>query len=231
MSTGARAARREDVTTRILEIGRRHLTEYGAAALSLRGVTRDLGMVSSAVYRYVANRDELLTLLVVDAYTELADEVDEAVLAASRSGWEVRLLAAATAVRSWAQREPARYALLYGSPVPGYEAPERTTEPGTRVVRLLVDLVEEGVRRGDIVDGPRGVPVPRVVRADLTGLRDALGVTMDAAVAGRAVALWATLVGWVSLEVFGQFGSDPFTDPDRLFEHQIRLALAGLKGG
>lgn len=230
MSTGTRAARRDDVTGRILEIGRRHLTEHGAAALSLRGVTRDLGMVSSAVYRYVANRDELLTLLVLDAYTQLADEVDAAVMAGARAGWEARILAAATAMRAWARREPARYALLYGSPVPGYEAPEQTTEPGTRVVRLLVDLVEEGVRRGDITDGPLGVPVPRVVRADLAGLRDGLGVTMDVAVVGRAVSLWAVLVGWVSLEVFGQFGPDPFADPDRLFEHQVRLALAGLKG-
>ena len=230
MSTGTRAARRDDVTARILEIGRRHLTEHGAAALSLRGVTRDLGMVSSAVYRYVASRDELLTLLVLDAYTQVADEVDAAVLAASRAGWETRILVAASAIRAWARREPARYALLYGSPVPGYEAPEQTMEPGTRVVRLLVALVEEGVRRGEIVDGPGGVTVPRVVRADLNGLRDGLGVTMDAAVVGRAVALWATLVGWISLEVFGQFGTDPFADPDRLFEHEVRLALAALKG-
>ena len=62
----------------IVRIGRDHLTTDGAAALSLRAVARDLGVVSSAVYRYVANRDELLTLLVVDAYSELADEVDAA---------------------------------------------------------------------------------------------------------------------------------------------------------
>ena len=74
-----RAERREDVTARILKIGLRHLAEHGAAALSLRAVTRELGMVSSAVYRYVANRDELLTLLLVEAYTDLADAVDAAV--------------------------------------------------------------------------------------------------------------------------------------------------------
>jgi len=230
MSAGTRAARRDDVSTRVLEIGRRHLTEHGAAALSLRAVTRDLGMVSSAVYRYVANRDELLTLLVVDAYTELADEVDDAVRAAARAGWDGRILVAATALRSWARREPARYALLFGSPVPGYEAPQHTTAPGTRVVRRIVELVEEGVRRGDIVDGPGRTAVPRAVRADLSALRDGLGVSMDAAVIGRAVTLWATLIGWVSLEVFGQFGPDPFAAPDRLFEHEVRLALAGLKG-
>jgi len=74
--SGVRQVRRDDVTSRILQIGRAHLATYGAAALSLRAVTRELGMVSSAVYRYVASRDELLTLLVVDAYSDLADAVD-----------------------------------------------------------------------------------------------------------------------------------------------------------
>ncbi len=133
----SRADRRQDVTVRILEIARRHLAEEGAASLSLRAVTRELGMVSSAVYRYVANRDELLTLLVVDAYTDLADAVDLAVAGAARKGWQQRVVAGCLAFRAWAVADPARYALLYGSPVPGYTAPaERTTEPGTRVVLL-----------------------------------------------------------------------------------------------
>ena len=218
------------MTSRILEIGRRHLAEEGAAALSLRAVTRDLGMVSSAVYRYVANRDDLLTLLVVDAYPELGDEVDAAVLAASRGGWDARILAAATAVRRWALREPGRYALLYGSPVPGYEAPERTTEPGTRVIRLLVALVEEGVRRGDVVDGPARVPVARALRVDLGRVRADLGLAMDPAVLGRAVVLWSSLFGAVSLEVFGQYGAGTFGQPERLFEHQMRVVLSMLRG-
>ncbi len=230
MSPGVRAARRDDVTQRVLEIGRRHLSEQGAAALSLRAVARDLGMVSSAVYRYVADRDDLLTLLLMDAYSELADVVDEAVAGAARSAWDTRILVAATAVRSWGLREPARYALLYGSPVPGYVAPERTTEPGTRVIRLLVDLVEEGVSRGDVTDGPGPVPVPRALRTDLAQVRDALGATMDAAVLGRAVGLWATVFGAVSLEVFGQLGDDTFAEPGLLFEQQVRLALVTLRG-
>ncbi len=230
MSPGARAARRDDVDQRILEIGRRHLSEQGAAALSLRAVARDLGMVSSAVYRYVANRDDLLTLLLVDAYSELADEVDAAVAGVARSGWDTRFMAAGHAVRGWGLREPARYALLYGSPVPGYAAPERTVEPGTRVIRLLVALVEEGVRRGDVRDGAGGVSVPRALRADLARVRDELGVVMDAAVLGRAFGLWATLFGVVSLEVFGQLGDDTFTEPGLLFEQQLRLALVTLKG-
>ena len=144
-----RARRREDVTARVLEIGREHLAEHGAAGLSLRAVTRDLGMVSSAVYRYVANRDELLTLLLVDAYGAQADAVDAAVAAAADQRWHDRVLAAAHAFRAWAVAEPSRYALLYGSPVPGYAAPaEVTNEPGTRVIGVLLAPRRRGGGRG-----------------------------------------------------------------------------------
>ena len=99
--TTDRARRREDVTARVLDIGRQHLAEHGAAGLSLRAVTRDLGMVSSAVYRYVANRDELLTLLLVDAYGAQADAVARGgPRGGRRSRWSDRLLAAAHAFRA-----------------------------------------------------------------------------------------------------------------------------------
>ena len=231
MAVGVRERRRDDVTRQVLEIGRRHLAEQGAAALSLRAVTRDLGMVSSAVYRYVANRDDLLTLLVVDAYNELGDAVDDSLSVATRSRWDARILLVGNTVRDWALREPARYALLYGSPVPGYEAPaEVTTEPGTRVIRALTELVVEGVRMGDVVDGPTAVPVPRRLRSDLVRVRQAMRADVDPAVVARAVLLWAGLFGVVTFEVFGQYGADTFGEPELLFEHQVRLLVAMLKG-
>src|SRR3954467_10923783 len=107
-----RAARREDVTARILEIGRQHLARHGAAALSLRAVARELGMVSSAVYRYVANRDELLTLLIIEAYDALGTAVEEAAAPASDRSPAERFVAAGRAVRTWAIANPHQYALL-----------------------------------------------------------------------------------------------------------------------
>ena len=229
---GVRQVRREDVTARILQIGRAHLAEHGAAALSLRAVTRELGMVSSAVYRYVANRDELLTLLVVDAYTALADAVDAAVSDAADRPWSTRILRAANAVRDWALGEPARYALLYGSPVPGYAAPpERTNEPGTRVIQTLLALVAEGVAAGDVRDADGAVPLPAPLRVDLADLAGALALDLDPAVLARAAMLWSVLFGAVSLEVFGQYGPDTFAEPGLLFEHQVASAVAALHAG
>ncbi len=228
---GVRQRRRDDVTSQILRLGRAHLAEHGAAGLSLRAVTRDLGMVSSAVYRYVASRDELLTLLVVDAYDELADAVDDAVRGAAERAWSARVLAAGHAVREWALAEPARYALIYGSPVPGYVAPaERTTGPGTRVIATLLSLVGEGVERRDIVDGAAAVPLRAPLRADLTAVAADLGLRADPAVLARATMLWSVLIGAVSLEVFGQYGTDSFAEPGLLFDHQLRSAVAALQG-
>lgn len=225
----SRAERRQDVTARILEIARRHLATEGAAALSLRAVTRELGMVSSAVYRYVANRDELLTLLVVDAYTDLADAVEEAVAAAARRSWQERVVVGALAFRAWAVADPSRYALLYGSPVPGYVAPpERTTGPGTRVILLLSALVADGVERGEVSARVPGVALPRALAAGLRAVGEEVGTGRSPEVAARAVHLWATLVGAVGLEVFGQFGPEGPPEPSALLEHQVRLVLRSL---
>src|SRR5690348_10582549 len=144
---GKRQESREKIEAQIIELGRRHLVTEGAAGLSLRAVARDLGMVSSAVYRYVASRDDLLTLLLVDAYGELADAVDAAAgggnpAVAAGGGWADRVVAMAHAARAWAVDQPARWALLYGSPVPGYRAPaDITVGPGTRVITALLAAV------------------------------------------------------------------------------------------
>src|SRR6187200_2959548 len=125
---GKRQDTRDRIERQIIELGRRHLITDGAAGLSLRAIARDLDMVSSAVYRYVASRDELLTLLLIDAYSELADAVDEA--RSAEASWRDQIRAMAHAARQWAVEHPAGWALLYGSPVPGYRAPaERTVGP------------------------------------------------------------------------------------------------------
>src|ERR1700694_86456 len=119
---GKRQDTRDRIEGQIIELGRRHLVTEGAAGLSLRAIARDLGMVSSAVYRYVASRDDLLTLLLIDGYSELAGAVDRARESADGS-WRDQVVAIAHAARQWAIAQPASWALLYGSPVPGYHAP------------------------------------------------------------------------------------------------------------
>lgn len=228
-ATTPRARAREQTMRDIVRIGRGHLATEGAAALSLRAVARDLGVVSSAVYRYVGSRDELLTLLVVDGYDELGDAVDAALARVDRADHVARMRAIGRAVRDWALAEPATYALLFGSPVPGYRAPaEQTTGPGTRVVVRLVEVWEDAWRAGatTVEDTP---VTPRRLSRDLARIRREMDLTVPDALVARGLLAWAALFGCVSFEVFGQYGADTFARPQDLFEHHLAV-LAGTVG-
>lgn len=223
---GKRQDSREHVEAQIIELGRRQLVDRGAAGLSLRAIARDLGMVSSAVYRYVSSRDELLTLLLVDAYSELADIVEGARDTVTDQ-WTDDVIAIARAVRQWAVAHPARWALLYGSPVPGYHAPaERTVRVGTRVVGALFDTIAAGITTGDIRLTNDVVPQP--MSSDFERIRQEFGFPGDDHVVVKCFLLWAGVVGAVSLEVFGQYGADTLTDPEAVFDIQLRLLVGVL---
>lgn len=215
----ARARTLEDIT----RIGRRHLATQGAAALSVRAVARDLGVVSSAIYRYVRSREDLLTLLVVDGYDELGDHVDAALAKVPAGDHRGRFVAIGRAVRAWALREPATYALLFGSPVPGYQAPaERTTGPGTRVIGALVQVWEDAHLAG-AVRAAVEAPVSKALAADVRRIREEFPTTAPDDLILRGVLSWAALFGCVSFEVFGQYGPDTFTATDELFERQLQV--------
>ena len=223
---GKRQDSREQIEQKIVELGRRHLVDHGAAGLSLRAIARDLGMVSSAVYRYVSSRDELLTLLLVDGYADLADTVDRARDSAANA-WSDEVIAIAQAARRWAVAHPARWALLYGSPVPGYHAPaERTVAVGTRVVQAIFETVAAGIATGDIRLTDDAAPQP--MSSDFERLRQEFGFPGDDHVIAKCFLLWAGLAGAISLEVFGQYGADTLTDPGAVFDTQVRLLVGML---
>jgi AcrR family transcriptional regulator len=223
---GKRRESREQIEAKIVELGRRHLVDHGAAGLSLRAIARDLGMVSSAVYRYVSSRDELLTLLLVDAYTELAETVDQARDSLAEL-WSDDVIAIARAARRWALAHPARWALLYGSPVPGYRAPaERTLEVGTRVVGAFFDAVAAGIATGDIRLTNDAAAEP--MSSDFERIRQEFGFPGDDPVVAKCFLLFAGVLGAISMEVFGQYGADTLTDPEAVFDAQVRLLVGML---
>lgn len=227
---GPRERARARTIADIVSLGRKHLAEQGAAALSLRAVARDLGVVSSAVYRYVESRDELLTLLLIDAYNELGDAVDAAVSQVPEGDYRERFLALARSVRRWAVAEPACYALLFGSPVPGYQAPgERTIEPGTRVVLRLVGILDAAHRAGALRPVEEGGVVSDALAGNLAAVRDDLGLDLPDELLARGVLVWTSVFGAVSFEVFGQYGPDTFPAREELFAHQMRT-LADVVG-
>jgi AcrR family transcriptional regulator len=198
----ARERARAEITAEILAAARRYLATDGAPALSLRAIARDLGMASSALYRYFASRDELLTRLIVDAYDSLgaAAEAREAVV--DREDLAGRFAAVCQAVRTWALANPNEYALIYGSPVPGYVAPADTVGPATRVsvllMGLLVDAAAEG--RHPAEDPREAATVAAALGPVLAQLPQGIPVTL----VQRGLMVWTGLFGTVSFELYGQ---------------------------
>ena len=218
---GIRERARAEIITAIKAEARRQLATEGAAGLSLRAVARELGMVSSGIYRYVSSRDELLTMLIIEAYDALGDEVERAAADSVRRALAARFLAAAQAIRSWAIDHPHEYALLYGSPVPGYAAPEDTIVPAMRTTRALLGIVADAVRRG-LIETALWAKVPRGLARDFEAARDALSMEIPDDVFVRAVAAWTQLFGLVSFELFGQT-RNAIEHHDELFDATVTV--------
>src|SRR5580698_8845728 len=186
----ARERARAELTREIQEEAKRQLAATGADALSLRAVARELGMVSSALYRYYPSRDDLLTALIIDAYDALGDAAERAIAAGPSVPARERWIAACHAVRDWARANPHEYALVYGSPVPGYRAPEATIGPAARVPLAFVGVLADAVADGEVADGEVAADSDRRAEA-LTGERRA--ETLTGALAVQAAALSAAL--------------------------------------
>jgi AcrR family transcriptional regulator len=190
----ARQRARAEITGEIKDEARRQLATTGAQ-LSLRAVARELGMVSSALYRYFPSRDDLLTALIIDAYDALATAAQ----------------ACCHAIRGWALAHPHEYSLIYGSPVPGYHAPQDTTAHAARVAAVLGGLLA-GAHQHD--GGPASAVLPGQLAAqgELVAAAVAPGVTPD--IAARGLVAWTQLFGMISFELFGQLvgTADPADD-------------------
>jgi AcrR family transcriptional regulator len=219
-SPGVRARARAELTEQIKAVARQHLADRGAAALSLRAVAREVGMVSSAVYRYFPSRDELLTALIVDAFDAVGQATEVADVGCPSEDVRGRWLAVARAVRGWALANPHEYALVYGSPVPGYAAPTDTVDPAARVSLAFLRLVAHGVAIGTIATDDH-LETTRVVRRDLAALRAVAAPEVPDGVLSRAMLVWAHLFGAISYELFGHLHGI-VSDYDGFFDLQAR---------
>ena len=215
----ARARVRAQLTAEIVDVAREHLATSGAAQLSLRAVARELGMVSSAVYRYFPSRDDLLTALIVEGYDALGAAVEQA---ATSGSLPERWYAACSAARIWALEHPHEYALLYGSPVPGYQAPQDTIAPAGRVAVALAGIVRDGIATGE-VSIPAGDST--AVNAELVV---ELGLPTEGALGSTLVQAWSSLFGAISFELFGHT-HNVVLDHERHF-HDVITRLAAQSG-
>ncbi|WP_040778255.1 TetR/AcrR family transcriptional regulator [Nocardia pneumoniae] len=220
-----RARVRSEMTEEIKAAARRRLAMDGAN-LSLRGVARDLGIVASALYRYFPSRDDLLTALIMEAYQALADAAADADARISATDLRGRWLAVCSSVREWAVAHPTEYGLLYGNPVPGYDAPEDTVAPAAAVVFRLVAIAQAGAK--ELTAPPLPTPLPAPVRADLRRLIERQSSDLPEEVLDRVFVAWTHLFGLLNFEIFGRL-DNTIEARAEYFTHHMNL-MADLVG-
>lgn len=219
---GRREENRANVERALLAAAKAELRTQGAAGLSVRSVARTMGMAPSALFRYISGRDDLLTLLIVDAYDALGDHVETLEASVPRDDVRGRWRALASAVRDWAIAHPHEYALLYGSPVPGFHArAAETNRAGMRITNLLAAIGREA-------PGPR--PIPRPTGPQMADFVESAGVAdIDPQRVADGLTAWTTLLGAVTAEVFEYLGPDaPYAS--MLFPQAVAVAEALMFG-
>ncbi|KQR07301.1 TetR/AcrR family transcriptional regulator [Cellulomonas sp. Leaf334] len=231
MAGTVRERRRQETTDAILRSARAHLERAGVEGVTLRAVARDLDIAVSALYRYVDSRDDLLTELLVEAFTEHADAVDAAVDAVAADDLPGAITAGLRAYRAWSLAHPAQFGLAFGAPVPGYRAPaERTiavaVRPGSRIMGLYATaydrgLVDEGVltaRASTLDDG---------TAAGFDALAARQSYPLPAPAIALAVDAFVRVHGFTVMEVFGQLR--PLVMPaDAYYEQLLGEVVATL---
>jgi AcrR family transcriptional regulator len=222
-----RARVRAEMIDEIKNVARRHVANEGAA-LSMRAVARDMGMVSSALYRYFASRDELLTALIIDAYNSMGAAAETAdAKVSNRSDVLTRWHAVANALRAWSLAQPHEYALIYGSPVPGYAAPRDTVEPATRPVVVLGAILADAYEAGMLTEDG-SPPVRGPLRREIAVLSVHIGAKVPPPIMARGMIAWTELFGAISFELFGRI-DNTIDERDDWFHYQTR-AMATLIG-
>lgn len=223
----ARERARLELVAAIKESATRQLAEVGAASLSLRAVARDLGVVSSALYRYFPNRDALLTALIVDTYDALGEVAERAYDEAPAALAGERWLVVCRAVRRWALANPHGWALVYGSPVPGYAAPQDTVVSALRLTVVMAKVVVEAYETGQVAVPDLPLPTPRVTTPEVAELAGGLPAPPHEDLLERSIVLVIGLVGTVSYELFGHL-KGALTDADAYFDRAIAVTAAGV---
>ncbi|MEV7087669.1 TetR/AcrR family transcriptional regulator [Streptomyces sp. NPDC093085] len=246
-ATTPRERYRAQVRAEVKEHAWEQIATAGASALSLNAIAKQMGMSGPALYRYFAGRDELITELIRDAYRSVADafraayEAHEATRAASGGSSEADapgagVAALAWTLREWALADPHRYFLVYGTPVPGYHAPDEITAIAAEMLGTLLDAYgaqppEGGLTGAAGAEAPGGAGAegglpPDPFAAHLAEHRAwTAGHPAPPEILHQALSFWTRMHGVLSLELAGHFTGMGF-DPARLFAAE----LAGLTG-
>lgn len=199
------------------------IAEEGAAALSLRAIARQLNITAPAIYNYFPSRDDLVTALIVDAFTSLGDSQKDSIKAIPANRLQARLSTLGIAYRDWALTYPQRYQLIFGTPIPGYEAPADITLPAA--AWALIPLIEtlQGLYQAELLRVENLAKLTPALRSMLGAWQafvKASGMEVQIEVLYLAFVIWSRVHGLVTLELGHQTPSF-ITDPGEIFRREI----------
>jgi AcrR family transcriptional regulator len=216
-----RARLHEATKDEIKAAARKQMKAEGTAAISLRGIARDIGMTAPALYRYFASREDLITDLLLDAFNAIADVMVAADAAQPRTDYAGRLIAVMMAYRAWGLEHPIDFQLIYGNPIPGYIAPSELTIPAARrPFDLVVGILSEAMAAGRFKPPLTIEELPPSVAAHLRALIGSddypeLPMALYIGIVG-----WTRIHGMVTLELFENTQS-VVSDTEAFYRYEV----------
>lgn len=217
--------RREATIAEIKDRSREQLATGGAGALSLRAVARDMGLSSAAIYRYFPAQADLITALCVDTYNDLADTIERARTHDSDSAHRMRNVL--STFRTWALAHPSDFALIFGTPFPGYIAPPgETTEAAARFATALFVTYAEAADAGAVELSAVQVPADQGV-GELADILVNQAAIVPPALAAGAISGWVSTLGFISAELWGNLGRI-VDNTDTAFDAHLRGVMCSM---
>jgi AcrR family transcriptional regulator len=213
---------RDAIREEIKQVARRQMAAEGSASLSLRAIAREMEVTAPALYRYFPTRDDLITALIVDAFNAHAAAMQTAQSAHPPEDYAHRLQAAMLAYRQWALDNRADFELIYGSPIPGYNAPYDVTAPAaSQAMTVVLDILTGASQQGRL---SVAISIPELIQtywgSDLRQWPDAPEELLYLGVTG-----WSRIHGAVMLEIFGHL-HNVIGDTEAFYLHEIAQLMA-----
>jgi AcrR family transcriptional regulator len=224
---------RANLAEEIKRVAREQMAERGTAGVSLRGIARALDITAPAIYNYYPRLEDLITALIVDAFTDLAAALEEAAGSAPGGANRDAIFAATLRYRTWALERPVEFQLIYGNPIPGYVAPFEVTAPlARRPFAALGRYFIAAWQSGELTPPYTEADLPESIRRHMEVWRRETGTEAPTEPFYALIVGWTRIHGLVTLELFHHI-QPAIGDTETLYRHEVNAYLdqLGLPGG